>query len=65
MDDNLTRAVQEKRAAGYPLDNTLFQNPQHSILYQNGEQVFDVDITDPTRLIAALQHFFAAPSGCA
>ena len=61
MDDNLTRAVQEKRAAGYPLDNTLFQNPQHGILYQNGEQVFDVDITDPTRLIAALQHFFAAP----
>ena len=61
MDDNLTRAVQEKREAGYPLNNTLFQNPQHSILYQNGEQVFDVDITDPTRLIAALQHFFAAP----
>ena len=61
MDDNLTRAVQEKREAGYPLDNTLFQNPQHGILYQNGEQVFDVDITDPTRLIAALQHFFAAP----
>ena len=61
IDDNLTRAVQEKRAAGYPLDNTLFQNPQHGILYQNGEQVFDVDITDPTRLIAALQHFFAAP----
>ena len=61
IDDNLTRAVQEKREAGYPLDNTLFQNPQHGILYQNGEQVFDVDITDPTRLIAALQHFFAAP----
>ena len=61
MDDNLTRAVQEKRAAGYPLDNTLFQNPQHSILYQNGEQVFDVDITDPTRLVTALEHLFAAP----
>ncbi len=61
MDDNLTRAVQEKREAGYPLDNTLFQNPQHGILYQNGEQVFDVDITDPTRLIAVLQYFFAAP----
>ncbi len=61
MDDNLARAVQEKRESGYPLDNTLFQNPQHGILYQNGEQVFDVDITDPTRLIAVLQHFFAAP----
>ena len=61
MDDDLHRAVQEKRNAGYPFDNILFQNPQRGILYQNGEQVFDVDITDPTRLIAALRHLFAAP----
>ena len=61
INDNLYKAVQEKREAGYPLDNIFFQNPQHGILYQNGEQVFDVDITDPTRLITALQHFFAAP----
>ena len=61
MDDNLYRAVQEKRDAGYPFDNILFQNPQRGILYQNGEKVFDVDITEPTHLIAALQHLFAAP----
>ena len=61
MDDNLYRTVQEKRDAGYPFDNILFQTPQRGILYQNGEQVFDVDITDPTRLIVALQHLFAAP----
>ena len=61
IDDNLYQAVLEKREAGYPLDNIFFQNPQHGILYQNGEQVFDVDITDPTRLIAALEHLFAAP----
>ena len=61
INDNLYKAVQEKREAGYPLDNIFFQNPQHGILYQNGEQVFDVDITDPTRLITALQHLFAAP----
>ena len=61
MDDNLQRAVEEKRNAGYPLDNIFFQNPQRGILYQNGERVFDVDITEPTRLIAALQHLFAAP----
>ena len=60
IDDNLHKAVQAKREAGYPLDNTFFQNPQQGILYQNGEQVFDVDLTDPTRLITALQHFFAA-----
>ncbi len=61
MEDNLYKSVLEKRDAGYPLDNIFFQNPQHGILYQNGEQVFDVDITDPTHLITALQHLFAAP----
>ena len=61
MDDDLHRAVQQKRDAGYPFDNIFFQTPQRGILYQNGEQVFDVDITDPTRLIAALQYLFAAP----
>ncbi len=61
MDDDLHRAVQEKRDAGYPFDNIFFQTPQRGILYQSGEQVFDIDITDPTRLIAALQHLFAAP----
>ena len=61
IDDDLHRAVQEKRDAGYPFDNIFFQTPQRGILYQNGEMVFDVDITDPTRLITALQHLFAAP----
>ena len=61
MDDDLQRAVAEKRNAGYPFDNILFQTPQRGILYQNEERVFDVDITEPTRLITALQHLFAAP----
>ena len=61
MDDDLHKAVQEKRDAGYPFDNIFFQTPQRGILYQSGEQVFDIDITDPTRLIAALQYLFAAP----
>ena len=61
MHDNLHAAVQQKRNAGYPFDNILFQNPQQGILYQNGEMVFDVDFTDPTRLIDALKHLFAPP----
>ncbi len=59
IDDNLQKAVQDKREAGYPFDNTLFQNPQRGILYQNGEQVFDVDITDPKLLINTLQALFS------
>ena len=59
IDDDLLKAVAEKRDAGYPLDNTFFQTPQRIILYQNGQVALDVDVTDPAHLIAALQHLFS------
>ncbi len=59
IDDDLAKAVQEKRDAGYPLDNTLFQTPQRALLYQNGAEVLDTDITEPANLIATLQYLFA------
>ena len=59
IDDNLAKAIQEKRDAGYPLDNTLFQTPERAILYQNGAEVLDIHITEPANLIAALQYLFA------
>lgn len=59
IDDNLLKAVQNKRDAGYPLDNILFQNPQRAVLYQNGQIALDLDITEPARLIAALQYLFS------
>ena len=59
IDDDLSRSVQEKQDAGYPLDNTLFQTPQRAILYQNGVEALDLDITEPANLIAALQYLFA------
>ena len=58
MDDDLARAVVDKRETGYPLDNILFQTPQRAILYQNGQTVLDLDITEPANLIAALQYLF-------
>ena len=64
MDDDLARAVIDKREAGYPLDNILFQNPQRAILYQNGQEVLDLDITEPANLIASLQYLcsYTAPA---
>ena len=59
IDDDLLKAVEDKRYAGYPFDNILFQNPQRTILYQNGQVALDVDITEPARLIAALQYLFS------
>ena len=58
IDDNLPKAVAEKQQAGYPLDNTFFQTPERVILYQNGQVALDLDITEPARLIAALQYLF-------
>jgi len=59
IDDDLLKAVEKKRAAGYPLDNILFQTPQRAILYQNGQVALDIDITEPARLIAALHYLFS------
>ena len=59
IDDDLDRAVQQKREAGYPLDNTLFQTPQRGILVQNGQVAMDLDISDPANLITSLKDLFA------
>ena len=59
IDDNLSRSVQEKREAGYPLNNILFQTPQRAILYQNGAEALDLNITEPADLILVLQHLFS------
>ena len=54
VDDDLHRAIQEKRDTGYPLDNILFQTPQRAVLYQDGVEALDLNITEPANLIAAL-----------
>ena len=59
IDDDLAKAIEDKRDAGYPFDNILFQTPQRAILYQNGQNALDIDITEPARLIAALQYLFS------
>ena len=59
MDDDLPKAIQEKRDKGYPFDNILFQNPERAILYQNEEVALDPDITDPENLVEVLQRLFS------
>ncbi len=58
INDDLDRAVLQKREAGYPLDNILFQTPQRGILVQNGQVAMDLDISDPANLIASLKYLF-------
>ena len=57
--DNLEKEVKRKFQDGYPRDNILFQTPKRAILWQNGVQVRDVDLTEPSLLIDILQTYFA------
>ena len=59
MDDDLSKAIQEKRDKGYPFDNILFQTPERAILFQNEEVALDTDITDPENLVEVLQRLFS------
>ena len=59
MDDDLPKAIQEKRDKGYPFDNLLFQNPERAVLYQNYAVALDTDITDPANLVEVLQRLFS------
>ena len=56
---NLRAEIQTKFDAGYPQDNILFQTPERAILYQNGREVLDADITERETLITVLKTFFA------
>ena len=59
MDDDLPKAIQEKRNKGYPFSNILFQNPERAILYQNEEVALDTDITELENLVEVIQRLFS------
>ena len=56
---NLRAEIEKKFDVGYPQDNILFQTPERAILYQNGHEVLDADITERDSLVTVLQTFFA------
>ena len=58
-DDDLPSEVVRKFEVGYPRDNILFQDPYRAILWQNGQQTLDANLTDPTELIGTLETFFS------
>ncbi len=56
--DDLRREAKKKLGLGYPSDNILFQSPERAILYQNGREALDADITEAEALVRALTQFF-------
>ncbi len=57
--DDLLSEARRKFEAGYPRDNILFQTPQRAILWQNGRQMLDADLSGPAQLIETLETFFS------
>ena len=59
IQDNLPKEIKQKFKAGYPDDNILFQTPQNLILWQNGREIFNEEISEhPQLLIDGLNLFF-------
>jgi predicted helicase len=57
-DDDLPKEIRTKRDRGYPLTNIIFQSPGYAVLYQGGRIAFEGPITDPEKLMEALELFF-------
>ena len=57
--DDLYAEAAKKLARGYPSKNIIFQSPERALLYQDGQLVLDVDITDRRNIVLLLQTFLA------
>ena len=56
--DDLAQAVHQKREAGYPFDNILFQTPERAILFQNEQETLNLNISRPADLVKTLKLLF-------
>jgi len=56
--DDLPIEITKKFADGYPQTNILFWQPGRAILFQDGRQILDEDISNPKTLVEVLSAFF-------
>ena len=59
LHDNLAVVIRRKFEVGYPQDNILFTTQECAILYQDGQEVMDVNLADPEAFIRVLYTFFS------
>src|SRR5262249_58772038 len=53
-DDDLDAEISKKIAKGYTLNNTIFEDTRTAVLYQNGQERYRLDLTDPKQLASLL-----------
>ncbi|MFN8498222.1 MAG: type ISP restriction/modification enzyme [Anaerolineae bacterium] len=56
--DDLDTEIRLKAGRGYPLKNTIFEDTQRGVLFQDGRRVLDADLTAPAELQGLLDRFF-------
>ena len=56
--DDLPTEITKKFADGYPQSNILFWQPGRAILFQDGRQILDEDISNPKTLVEVMTAFF-------
>lgn len=57
--DDLDREIAKKRAAGYPVDNIVYEDTREAVLVQNNVNVDRADMADDAALLKLLDRFFA------
>jgi predicted helicase len=57
--DSLPKEIAKKKAKGYSLSNTIFEDTRTALLYQNGKLAFEADLSKPQTLADLLNQFFA------
>ena len=58
-DDDLEVEITKKRKKGYPIANTIFEDTQRAVLYQNGAEAERYDLTKPQAVADLLNRFFS------
>jgi predicted helicase len=57
--DRLAFEIQKKLKAGYPTRNTIFEDTQHAVLYQDRSEAGEFSLGEPLAIATLLNRFFS------
>ena len=58
LGDDLDAEIKKKKKIQYPLANTIFENTQRAVLYQNGRETAQFDLRQSDQVASLLTRFF-------
>src|ERR1035437_3277251 len=56
--DDLEKEIKSKFASGYPKKNILFWQPDRAVLFQNGDRIYEADLSARENLVQVLKLFY-------